>query len=151
MTTRAVPQMPEGTGVVPSAVGVPAYNHLFPREAESAFLVRQLVRTVLETWHLPQLVEDAVQVASELVANAVDHARGHCIRFTMTRTGDRRVRIAVVDKSRAEPILRAVSSSEERGRGLAVVDAFSEQWGVDPLPWGKRVWAECALPVEGAQ
>ncbi|WP_245737966.1 ATP-binding protein [Streptomyces sparsogenes] len=116
---------------------------------ESAALARQLVRTVLETWHLPQLVDDAMHVVSELVANAVDHARGGHIRFTVTRTDDRRVRLAVVDKSHAEPVLRTVSPSEEHGRGLVIVDALSLKWGIDPLPWGKRTWAD--LELEGAR
>ncbi|OMI33556.1 regulatory protein [Streptomyces sparsogenes DSM 40356] len=134
---------------MPSAVGAPAYTHVFPREVESAALARQLVRTVLETWHLPQLVDDAMHVVSELVANAVDHARGGHIRFTVTRTDDRRVRLAVVDKSHAEPVLRTVSPSEEHGRGLVIVDALSLKWGIDPLPWGKRTWAD--LELEGAR
>lgn len=135
----------------PSAIGAPAYSHQFPREPESAARARHMVRAVLDTWHLPRLANDAMLITSELVSNAIDHARGASIRITVTRTEDRRVRIAVIDKSHAKPVLRAVLSGEERGRGLAVVDALSEKWGVDPLPWGKRVWAECALPLEGVQ
>ncbi|CDR14197.1 regulatory protein [Streptomyces iranensis] len=28
------------------------------------------------------------------------------------------------------------------GPGLALVVALAEEWGTDPSPWGKRVWAE---------
>ncbi|MBU3867022.1 ATP-binding protein [Streptomyces sp. 4503] len=126
----------------PSAVGAPAYSQVLPREPEAAALARRMVRTVLDTWHLPQLADDAALVTSELVANAVDHARGRCMRLTVTRAGEYRVRLAVIDKSHDEPVRKAPIPSEERGRGLAVVDAFSAAWGVDPLPWGKRVWSE---------
>ncbi|MFD8385203.1 ATP-binding protein [Streptomyces sp. NPDC059679] len=135
----------------PSAIGAPAYTEVLTREPDSAARARRLVRTVLETWHLPHLVNDAMLITSELVSNTINHARGSSIRFTVTRIGECRVRIAVVDKSHAKPVLRTTTSSEERGRGLAIVDALAVKWGVDPLPWGKRVWAECALPSEDVQ
>ncbi len=31
------------------------------------------------------------------------------------------------------------------GRGLALVDALSEQWGVEDRPLGKAVWFDVAL------
>ncbi|MBO3682718.1 ATP-binding protein [Streptomyces sp. NEAU-YJ-81] len=126
----------------PSAIGAPAYSQSYLREKESAALVRKMVRTVLETWHLPNLADGAEHVVSELVANAVDHARGRCFRLVVTRTSDDRVRVSVIDRSHDKPERKTPSPSEERGRGLAVVDAFSASWGVDQLPWGKRVWAE---------
>ncbi|GAA1235988.1 ATP-binding protein [Streptomyces rhizosphaericus] len=126
----------------PSAVGVPAYSQSFFREPESAAIIRTMVRTVLETWHLPHLVGPAEQVVSELVANAVEHARGRSLRFVVTRSSECRVRLAVIDRSHDVPVRKSPSPDEEHGRGLAVVDAFSASWGVDPLAFGKRVWAE---------
>ncbi|WP_412126017.1 ATP-binding protein [Streptomyces platensis] len=32
--------------------------------------------------------------------------------------------------------------TDEGGRGLALVAELADCWGADPLPWGKRVWAE---------
>ncbi|MEE4599151.1 ATP-binding protein [Streptomyces sp. DSM 41524] len=135
----------------PSAIGAPSYSQSFHREPESAARVRQMVRTVLETWHLAHLIGDAEHVASELVANSVDHARGRCFRFVVTRISDHRVCLAVIDRSHDEPVRKTPSPDEERGRGLAVVEAFSASWGVDQLPWGKRVWTElegkpCSTP-----
>nr|WP_236055298.1 ATP-binding protein [Streptomyces sabulosicollis] len=135
----------------PSAIGAPAYSQSYLREKESAAVVRKMVRTVLETWHLPHLVGPAEHVVAELVANAVDHARGRCFRFVVTRTSEHRVRIAVIDRSHDEPVRKTPSPDEEHGRGLAVVEAFSTAWGVDPLTWGKRVWADlegkpCSTP-----
>ncbi|PNG92193.1 ATP-binding protein [Streptomyces malaysiensis] len=126
----------------PSAVGVPAYSQVLLREPGAAAHARRMVRTVLVTWHLPHLADEAAQVTSELVTNVVDHARGGSMRLSLTRVSEYRVRLAVTDKSRNEPVRKSPSPGEERGRGLAVVDAYSAAWGVDLLPWGKRVWCE---------
>ncbi|MEU4898945.1 ATP-binding protein [Streptomyces sp. NPDC044780] len=126
----------------PSAVGRPAYSQMLCRKPQSAAVARQMVRTVLDTWHLSQLVGEAEHVASELVANAVDHACGRYMRLTVTRVGEGRVRLDVIDKSHDKPAPRIPEPSEEHGRGLAVVDAFSRTWGVEILDGGKRVWAE---------
>ncbi|GLV78125.1 ATP-binding protein [Streptomyces hygroscopicus] len=125
----------------PSAVGRPAYSQSLPREPQSAALARRMVRTVLDTWRLPQLVGEAEHVVAELVSNAVDHARGRYLRVTVTRIGECRVRIAVIDKSHDKPEPKTALSTDERGRGLAVIEAFAQGWGVDTLQWGKRVWA----------
>ncbi|MBP8535938.1 ATP-binding protein [Streptomyces sp. MK37H] len=125
----------------PFAVGVPAYSQVLPRTPESAAHARRMVRTVLETWHLPQLAGEAEYVVSELVSNAVDHARGRCLRVTVTRISECRVRLAVIDKSHDKPELKTALPTEEHGRGLAVIDALAQGWGVDTLQWGKRVWA----------
>lgn len=133
--------------ISPSGTSAPACSESLPRLPESAAAARRMVRTALDVWHLPMLVDGASLVVTELVANAVDHARGSCIRVTVTRTGETGVRIAVVDKDRKRPDLRPATPDDERGRGLWLVDAVSEVWGVDPLPWGKRVWAELG-PLE---
>ncbi|MFF5668770.1 ATP-binding protein [Streptomyces hygroscopicus] len=125
----------------PSAVGRPAYSQELARKPQSAALARQMVRTVLDTWHLHQFVGEAEHVMSELVSNAVDHARGRYMRVTVTRVGERRVRLEVIDKSHDKPELKTALPTDEHGRGLAVIDAFSELWGVDTLQWGKRIWA----------
>ncbi|WP_240812585.1 ATP-binding protein [Streptomyces sp. DASNCL29] len=125
----------------PSALGAPAYSQVLLREPGAAALARQMVRTVLDTWHLPHLADEAAQVTSELVTNAVDHARGRCLRVTVTRISECRVCLAVIDKSHDKPELKTALPTDEHGRGLAVIDAFAQGWGVDTLQWGKRVWA----------
>ncbi|WP_324618077.1 ATP-binding protein [Streptomyces sp. RTd22] len=96
----------------------------------------------LAAWRLEELAEVAALIVSELVTNAVKHARSNSIRLTITRPEAVRVRIGVVDKSKKRPVPRKSSAEDEGGRGLALVEALAEDWGTDPLPWGKRVWAE---------
>ncbi|MEV4879838.1 ATP-binding protein [Streptomyces cyaneofuscatus] len=60
----------------------------------------------------------------------------------MAQLGGGRVRVSVVDLSKEHPTARATDADAESGRGLVIVEALSSgRWGVDPLPWGKRVWA----------
>lgn len=125
-----------------SVVGAPAYTQVFRREAESADRARQMVWTALDAWHLRQIADEALLVVSELIANSVQHARGSVVRITVTRISEYRVRLACIDKSRKKPVLAKVTLADERGRGMAIIAAVSEQWGANWLLKGKRVWAE---------
>ncbi|MBL1112608.1 ATP-binding protein [Streptomyces sp. 110] len=132
----------------PAATGRPAYSQSLPCEAESAIRARRLVRAACTAWGLADLAEAGALIVSELVANAVAHSGSRCLRVTVSRPGPRRVRVAVIDKSRTYPVRRTPSAEDENGRGLAIVEAISARWGTDGLPWGKRVWAELRTPHE---
>ncbi|WP_329306855.1 ATP-binding protein [Streptomyces sp. NBC_01260] len=132
-----------GTGTLP------AYTETLPRIPESARAARRLVHLALNVWGLNGLQDAAEVVISELLTNAVLHARRESVRVTVTRLSHERARVAVVDMSKKQPDLRPAGSEEESGRGLAIVDALSGgRWGVESLTWGKRVWAELG-PREG--
>ncbi|MEU3962972.1 ATP-binding protein [Streptomyces buecherae] len=129
-------------GLISAATGRPSYTQTMPREGQSAAVARHMVRIALDTWHLGQLAEAGALIVSELVANAARHARGDSIRVTVTRLSDHRVRVAVVDLSRKWPQRRAPDLADPHGRGLLLIEGVSVEWGCDPLPWGKRVWAD---------
>ncbi|WP_406411135.1 ATP-binding protein [Streptomyces halstedii] len=131
-----------GLELVTAAADLPAYARTLPREAQQARTARLLVTMALRAWGLGGLDDDARLVMTELVSNAVVHARRGLVRVTVTRVTARRVRVAVVDFSAEQPSPQSSGEDIESGRGLAIVEALSGQWGVDPLPWGKRVWAE---------
>ncbi|MEE4594457.1 ATP-binding protein [Streptomyces sp. DSM 41524] len=123
--------------------GHPGYSQTLPREPESAAIARKLVRTALAAWYLEDLVEDAETVITELVSNAVDHARLESIRVVVTRPTEKLVRFGVVDRSRNVPYMRTDSNGDNtRGRGLLLVDALTDRWGTDRYRWGKQVWGE---------
>lgn len=121
--------------------GHPGYTETLPCAAESAEPARQLVRTALGAWGLDVLADDGALVVTELVANAARHAQGRSIRVSVSRPGTDAVRVAVADRSTARPAPREAGPYDVGGRGLALVDALSDRWGSDPLPFGKRVWA----------
>jgi len=125
------------------------HSRSMPRAPESAAVARRLVRAVLDAWELSCLADSAELVVSELVANAAEHARpaahrlhGATIRVGLTRVRTDRVRVTVTDLDRRVPKVRPAGDDQEHGRGLALVEAISEAWGVTPVRWGKHVWAE---------
>lgn len=86
------------------------------------------------------VVADAFVVVSELVSNAIRHAQTPSevrLRF------DRGVlRIEVLDGVITMPQPRQPEGAEASGRGLMLIAALADAWGVDPHPDGKLVWAE---------
>jgi two-component sensor histidine kinase len=83
-------------------------------------------------------MRDAELLGTELVVNALRHGTPP-ISIKVDCVGDT-VRIAVCDRSSERPRQRAADSTEESGRGLALLRALSEQWGVIELDDGKAVW-----------
>ncbi len=91
---------------------------------------------------LPEdLVADAQLVLTELVTNAQLHGEPP-ILVGLTAHGTGVARIQVADAGRHRLVLPAQSDDAMTGRGLAVVAALAESWGVDPDEGGgKIVWA----------
>ncbi|MFC9344226.1 ATP-binding protein [Streptomyces sp. NPDC057020] len=122
-------------------------SRVLPCAPQSAAVARRLVTAVLRHWELPELTDRATVVVSELVTNAVIHAKtnGASVRVIISRLATGRVQVAVTDLDRRPPEpLEQPDSAREGGRGLALVASLSESWGTDPRHWGKSVWAELA-------
>ncbi len=90
------------------------------------------------------LADDAALLASELVTNAVRHAHalpsGHlAVTWQVDADG---VTMQVTDGGgQGRPELRHVSFDDTSGRGLAIVAALADDWGIDEHPGGSTVWA----------
>jgi anti-sigma regulatory factor (Ser/Thr protein kinase) len=112
-----------------------------PPVAESVAGVRRFANKVLSGWAIdPDVIADVVLVASELVTNAILHSRSP-IELRLSRTSDRLV-VAVHDGTTAVPRRLQPNLDAEHGRGLQLVSAIAEQWGVRPTEHGKSVWCE---------
>ncbi|WP_328866164.1 ATP-binding protein [Streptomyces sp. NBC_00304] len=92
----------------------------------------------------PVLLDAAVLVASELITNAVRHADKGPITAG-AYLSDEALRIAVIDTNFDIPEVGLPDAEEEDGRGLFLVAALADRHGFDPLPSGKRCWAELDL------
>ncbi len=123
------------------STGGPGYSRTLPCAFESAEPARVLVRTALAAWALGSLTDDAALVVSELVGNAARHTRSRLIRVSVTRLAEDTVLVAVVDRNREEVVRRDPGPDDTNGRGLMLVEALTERWGVARSPWGKEVWA----------
>jgi anti-sigma regulatory factor (Ser/Thr protein kinase) len=112
-----------------------------PADPETVGRARRLVRDALSGWGMSALADDLVMVVSEVVTNAVVHARSP-MTLSLHRQGPS-VRGQVTDHSTAWPTLLPTGPDEEHGRGLAIVAAYADRWGVTPAPEGKTVWFVC--------
>ncbi len=112
-----------------------------PPEPASVAQARRFVAATFASWDIAdELTDDALIVVSELVTNAVRHARSSCeVRLTLDTAA---VRISVLDSGAGTPDPRPFNDSMPNGRGLHIVGALSSAWGVDHVPEGKLVWAE---------
>lgn len=98
-------------------------------------------RTFLD-WGMARSIPTACLVVSELVTNAMVHARTHLT--VHVSSADRRLRLAVRDASSDRPRLQRPHPGRTQGRGLQIVDSLSRAWGVLPTrDGGKVVWAVC--------
>ncbi len=101
--------------------------------------VRSRVRTALRGWGVVgRAAEDVVLIVSELVANAIEHARTPLV-VALRREGDR-MHIRVRDYSLDPPVVRSAEDDPRRGWGLRLI-AMLATWGSEPLSDGKTVWA----------
>ena len=117
---------------------------------------RLVVRTLLD-WELPHLEEYATLLVSEIVTNAVLHARtGLALELRLQWPV---LRVTVSDGSPRQPARRHHGLDSGTGRGIGLVETLANDWGSGPgqEPWQKDVWFELAAepgrlkqPVEGA-
>ncbi|MFK8847580.1 ATP-binding protein [Streptomyces sp. Ac-502] len=108
--------------------------------------LRRLTRARLAAWGLTDLVGRAELCVSELITNVIDHV-GSGTPFTLTVSlSAAQLRIEVRDPLSVElPVLRPLSALSETGRGLSLVDAMADRWGVVPTPTGKSTWCEISV------
>lgn len=118
-----------------------AVSREFSPERDAPRAARRFVEEALEHWgYRSSLVDDARLLVSELVTNAVIHARS---RLSVSiRSGRPSVRLSVRDDSPRPPTLRAPAPNTASGRGLQIVAAVSRNWGVEATRDGKTVWVE---------
>jgi anti-sigma regulatory factor (Ser/Thr protein kinase) len=113
-----------------------------PNGDGSVRLARHVTRDVLARWQLAHLEDTAVLLVSELVTNAVRHARHtHAIALDL-EIGDTWLRIEVQDADPCWPHRRTPGRFDESGFGLVLVDGLAANWGVRETATGKAVWAE---------
>ncbi|MGW4564199.1 SpoIIE family protein phosphatase [Streptomyces sp. NPDC004561] len=111
-----------------------------PREVGRA---RGLVRDRLLAWGLPQAVETARLLVSEVVTNAIRHAGSDRIGLRVVRTDA--LLFEVTDDEPALPAMLGAGPADESGRGLRVVSRLAREWGASATGHRKTVWFEQGL------
>jgi anti-sigma regulatory factor (Ser/Thr protein kinase) len=113
-----------------------------PAESLSVRLARQAARLVLTSWWLAHVEETAVLIVSELVTNAVRHARGTDVIEVNLHATRNWLRIEIHDTDPRWPRPRIPGECEESHFGFVLVDALATTWGVRETAAGKAVWAD---------
>lgn len=136
---------------------------------------RHFVADTCRQWGIHDVIDEVTLAISELVTNAVLHARTD-IEVELCVMG-REMTVCVIDRDPRPPVLRPVrldlladldavlsatpdaddrhpttyvgsSGSVAGGRGLLIVDALADEWGVAERTGGKEVWL--TMPVQWA-
>jgi anti-sigma regulatory factor (Ser/Thr protein kinase) len=120
----------------------------FPPTLLSARQARAFVAAGLRTAGVSDtgLADRMAMVTSELVTNAVLHARTEIeVRLAVD---DREIHLQVSDQASPRPCRAPPSTTATSGRGLVLVDALADAWGVSAPDGGtgKTVWARVGRP-----
>ncbi|MDU0302454.1 MULTISPECIES: ATP-binding protein [unclassified Streptomyces] len=122
------------------------FSMLLSSTPRGARLARLLAVDTLRSWGLPY--ERASHVVAELAANAATHGRlpGRSFRLTLYVVGTT-LRIEVTDtRGDRMPAPQAPDATAESGRGLLLVEALADRWGVSEGRFPRKtVWAELSL------
>ncbi|WP_410612459.1 ATP-binding protein [Amycolatopsis sp. lyj-109] len=112
----------------------------FPRADTTPALARDFVTEVCRAWRIPELIDDAVVLVTELVENTLQHTRSRPEVRVDLRRGIYTIAVADDDPRPAE--LHERQTATEPGLGLELVAQFARAWGCS-RSWagGKVVWA----------
>ncbi len=111
----------------------------FPADPRSVGAARRFVCQVLPEWWSDRL-DDVLLLVSEVVTNAIVHART-AVQVTVTLVNGT-TRVEVADAEPEAPVRRGASSTATDGRGLGILEVLADRWGVLSRDGGKTVWFE---------
>ncbi|MFG3406587.1 ATP-binding protein [Streptomyces sp. NPDC048142] len=129
-----------------------AFTVLLSPTRRGARLARLLTAAHLGAWGLPSEAEAAAHIVAELAANASVHGRvkGRDFQLSLAVNGGT-LRIEVTD-TRGDSVpagpgtVKPPEDEAETGRGLLIVEALADHWGIVPGPVPRKtVWAEIDL------
>ncbi|MET9425158.1 ATP-binding protein [Streptomyces sp. NPDC006540] len=116
------------------------------RERRSVGTAREFARAALDAWGWGARADDITLCVSELATNALVHGvppgRGYLLRLRLSEDGT--LRVEVHDSGGGRPGVRIPDG--ESGRGLLLVAALADTWGVGRRDPGKVVWCAFTRP-----
>ncbi|NJQ00869.1 ATP-binding protein [Streptomyces zingiberis] len=147
------------------ATPTPDCSLVFPPDPVWVRAAREAVRALLAAAGRPDLTGPALLLTSEVVTNAVNACRSKGCTTPVTvfaewlGTSPGRLRVLVHDEAPGLPVRRTPRPDEESGRGLLLISAGADDWGVyrHGPGEGKATWFELgvreteAVPVRPGQ
>ncbi len=115
----------------------------FDHAPESVTSARRFAAEALRD--TPAEARDTVSLmVSEVATNCIRHAETG-FDLTILRT-EHEIRVETTDRAAGKPTVRTPEPTDPDGRGLQIIDMFSEAWGVEQVPGdGKTVWFVVSL------
>jgi anti-sigma regulatory factor (Ser/Thr protein kinase) len=113
-----------------------------PGEAASPAAGRTFVSDALARWGCEHLIEVARLLTSELVTNAIIHEHSEVLLVVGLHQGVVRVEVHDGEDGELLVIPGQPGPEDTGGRGLLLVDAMADHWGVERELAGKSVWFE---------
>jgi len=113
------------------------YSCELPSTARSVTEARRFVLDALANWKLDGLAETSALLTSEVVTNAILHARTP-VGLVVRRLGSG-VSVEVTDGSPRQPTARDATPESTNGRGMALVELLATTWEVTVHRKGKTV------------
>ncbi|MFE7072914.1 ATP-binding protein [Streptomyces sp. NPDC057620] len=115
----------------------------FLAEAEEVSALRSALRVHLGRWGLDELIDTAQLCVSELVSNVITHVGPGTPATLIVSKEGAGLRIELHDPdTRALPTLRNEGVDSESGRGMDLITAVTDRWGVRLLADKKVTWCE---------
>ncbi|WP_405018186.1 ATP-binding protein [Kitasatospora sp. NBC_00070] len=108
-----------------------------PPHPHAVAAVRHLLRDALAVIGLNS--DAPCSLLTELLTNAIRHGGAPSVILDLY---DGQLFIVVTDPSTRRPTVQVENGQEESGRGMALVQALADEWGVEEIGQrGKAVWA----------
>lgn len=120
------------------------------RERRSIPVVRKFTRKALVEWKCEERTDDVLLCVTELATNALRHGvppgRGFQVQVYLERL-ESVIRVELHDSGDGEvrPADGLPDAEDEGGRGLLLVAALADKWGVAERDPGKVVWCEFTI------
>ncbi|MGQ0465130.1 MAG: ATP-binding protein [Sporichthyaceae bacterium] len=124
----------------------PPRREMLRADARAPGHARRFLAEALCPVHATRVLDEAQLLVSELVGNAVRHGLPP-VEVDVRCDGGDVLEVRVRDSLVAQPKLKHVELDSENGRGIALVDLLSDQWGTEPEENGKVVWFRLRLDV----
>jgi anti-sigma regulatory factor (Ser/Thr protein kinase) len=140
-TVTSEPLTPE-THHQRSATWRPQHPQGVTTSTEARNWARRTLPEILTRQPRRDLYDDVDLVFTELTSNAVRHGGGLC-EAQLANTGDH-LRLVAVDNDPRAPAVRARGAAQPNGRGMHLIQAIADRWGVHRhhTEIGKRVWVD---------
>jgi anti-sigma regulatory factor (Ser/Thr protein kinase) len=120
----------------------------FTAEPVEVAALRRIMRLHLDIWGLQDITDEAQLCVSELASNVITHVGPGTPATLAVSLRGMHLRIEVHDPdTRALPVLQDPSTESLEGRGMALVDAVADRWGVLLRPDRKVTWCELATKL----